>query len=1094
MALALGIGLYQGNLENPHPFSPTASAPMPDTDNNKVESRLWQDPFEPFESATNHPAFPEPAVAGKSASAKGHLTASPGDNFSFAGISSLQTTDGSSQVVILGVMLEGGSYAENKEVRLRTRYAVETALLTAEIGPDDRTHIHTNVVPLTCANNDGHPRASLYSYEWFQTRLARGKRHFCVVWLNEDDFSDNPALRLGSLLTQVPRLTNSDAHTTFYLIGPRSSDTLRALAQTQTDLVATNLAVLQIAARTGHFSILSPEATASVEETDCGDAQDLGVSHDLSQVFGTNIFHNWIATDQQIATLIARELTNRLEQVTPRSNNVVVLLSEQDTYYGRKLADEWIDALTNGVCTDEQHVWQYAYLRGLDGSKPHSLNPEHPAALAAAPETALETVLAQQQGGERADGDAQLDYVVRLARFLKQKDHELQAQSGGRIVAFGLTGSDAYDKLLLLKELRHLFPEAAFFTSDLDASLWTAEGIKYARNLLVGSAYPVDPAISPANTEPLADQFAPFRDVYQAAVFRACWRVIFLNSDPSITNLDAEKKDLLGGLYIIGRHGPVPLDADGSQPNPGRSGAADPRWPMVLMAAGVFIWLLAFFAGSNGGIRRTLKDHFPAGSDLIEEVESKERSRQVPCSLMIAAAATVLAAGALAFLLQYICGSIAGRPGEEPWTFDEGVSIWPTEYLRGLVLIGAGVFIVVASLRRQRHRQKLWEDFFCEPEVADEKWGDFYERCRQRWRQDLSPPQREAILKSDAHRLWEVSGRRAGTTDADLRRAADDWRRAETELDQERDATLYLGWTPPFIEVMQKDRPGVFVNAAALFKCYLRLGRRGNRVGRASLCAGVYTFLFVAMMFLSGGIPSFILVRGHFSHVLDRTMLALTIPAIMFVLFYVFDAAFLTKRILDYFSRLPTCWPEPALKKNAVKFGLCPHHLDGVLDVEFAAVQTGEIRPLMLGPIMLMLMLVVSRICYFDNWTWPPGLVAVFVANFLLAGFCWWMVRRAADNVRRAALERLAAIILSVKGAPDEQYEIPASAKLEAPSVFKVAKKLYLKNLDAARARIETEQRGAYAQWFQDPTYLAVFIPSSISGIISLVISYWINR
>jgi hypothetical protein len=1098
-ALALGYGLYQGNLENPRPFSLKTSSAMPDSDNNKVESRLWQDPFEPFESATNQAPYPDLAGVGKSAFTKRHMTALPGDNCSLAGISSLQTTDATCSIVILGVMLEGGSYAENKEVRLRTRYAVETALLTAEIGPDDRTHIHTNVVPLTSVDNDGHSRPSLYAYEWFRTKIYSDNRHVCVLWLNEDDFSDDPALRLGSLLKHIPSLTDPGAKTWFYLIGPRSSDTLKALAEMhdgQTPPTSTNLTALQVAAMTGHFSILSPEATASVDPSDTLDPQGQTVKDELSGLLRTNIFHNWIASDQLIATLISRELTNRIEKFMPYSNNVVVLLSEQDTYYGRKLADEWIAAMTNRVCTDEQHVWQYAYLRGLDGSKPQPQPQDRSPALATAPETALETVLAQQQGGERADGDAQLDYVVRLAGFLKQKDQDLQAQSGGRIVAFGLTGSDAYDKLLLLKELRHRFPEAAFFTSDLDASLWTAQGIKYARNLLVGSAYPVDPVISPANTEPLAGQFAPFRDVYQAAVFRACWSAISYNYhyDPGITNLDAAADDLRGGLYIIGRHGPVPLSTDASKPRLNGPGATGLGWPCGLMASGVFIWLLTFFGGSNGGIRRTVKVQSPAGSGLIGAAERKERSRQVSCHLLITAVVTVLAAGAFAFLFQYLACSIARQPGEEPWVFSEGVSIWPTEYLRGLVLIGAGVFVVVASHRRQRHRQKLWEDFFREDNAADQNWGDFYERCRQRWRKKWLPGQREAIIQADAHRLWEMSGRRAGKADADLRRANDDWLRAETELNQERDATLYLGWTPPLIEVTQKKVTEVCVNAAALFKCYLRLGRRRNRVGRASLGAGAYTFLFVVMMILSGGIPSFILIRGHLSHVFDQIMLALTIPAILFVLFYVFDAAFLTKRILDYFSRLPTCWPEPALKQNAIKSGLCPHHLDAVLDIEFAAVQTGEIGPLMLGPIMLMLILVLSRICYFDNWTWPPGLVAVFVANFLLAGFCWWMVRRAADNVRRAALERLEAIILLVKGSPDELYEIPSPVKQETPCVIKVAKKLYLENLGAARSKIEKEHRGAFAQWFQDPTYLAVFIPSSISGIISLIISYWINR
>lgn len=1075
LAAFLGFGFFHGSFQSPRTDSLPASFHISEG-KNRVESRLWQDPFEAFESATNQADSPDngsPVASGQT------------NNLSCQDLIRQEISERSSngQVVILGVLLQGGSYAEDKEIRLRTRYAVELALLTEELRPEDRTHIFTNMTSLDLGALN---IPSRYAYEWFKDLKSSSPHHVCVMWLDEDDFGNEPVLLLGSLFKNILP-ANDLSKVSFCLVGPRASDTLRALDKTDASASTNDFFNLTNLIGRGRFHILSPEATASIGSEDYGDYDDHDICRDLDKEFGTNVFYNWIAPDQQIANLISRELTNRLAGPLLESTNVVVLLSEQDTYYGSKLADEWIAALvTNGVCKDADYVWQYEYLAGLDGSKPQAQKQDESPTLPASPEAALQTAMQQQEEGLQADGDAQLDYIMRLGKFLKQKDQEMKARGEGRIIAFGLTGSDVVDKLYLLHELRHLFPEAVFFSTDLDASLWTTKDLKFTHNLLVGSAYPLNPSISEDNTQPFWDQFPPFRDVYQTAVFRASEAVIDAMDDTNLDELKANSTNLLGGLYVIGREGPVPLTIKNGnpvlpQPNPIRGGWL---WLLVLFVS-LSTLLAYFFVGLKGGIERHMqKVHSRPCSKAIVKAENMERERRISRSMLQITTGCAVAIGLVLLVFQYLVWSIASKADEEPWSFSEGASIWASEYIRLLVLFLGIFFFWIAGWRRRRHRKKLWKEYFCEDEAADEdfdkSWDHFYNECSKRWNPGLSPGEEHGLLESDAFQLWQKAGKPRGE-------AWDDWIQAETEMRREKCISLFFNWTPPFI-----DKSGeAFVNATALFRSYLNLGQVKKRVKRMLSWAAVYILLAISMFFYFHDFPTMLLIRGHDSHDFDFIMTVLAVGMTLLVLFYVVDATLLTKRILDYISSHPTCWPERRLRKNAADFGIRPEHLDGLLDVDFAAVQTAEIGPLMFGPIILQLLLLISRSPYFDDWTWPPCLVVIFAINFLTAAICWWAVRGATDNVRKDALNRMEEATRSVEN-------LDKNSLLEVPrnptETRKVSASDYLENLKKVRTKIENEHRGAFAKFFQDPTSMAVFIPSSLSGIGSVVFSYFISR
>jgi hypothetical protein len=1138
LTIVFAYGFIHGNLQSPRPYSQTASSHIPDTeDNHRVESRLWEDPFESFESPSN-----QTDVAGKSLSQalKDDLTNSTHQLL----WNDIAERASNAPIAILGVMMEGGSYPQNKEVRLRIRYATELALLTQDVGPEDSTHIYTNSVWLNRtdlyltnivldtnlvfhtnaffhaihANAVSYTnsvqivheiakdsRLSQYAYEWFRTENDSNNRQVCVLWLNEDDFGDDPASRLGSLMTNIPALTeptnNCNRGVSFYLIGPRSSDTLRALAYTDTnkllhDAPYTNLTTTAIL---HNFYILSPEATASVVDSNLIDPNGVALNNKLNTVFGTtNVFHNWITPDERLATIISEELSNRMPCPLPDTNNVVVLLSEQDTYYGRKLADALTyELVTNQVCADTNHVWQFSYLRGLDGSKPQAEAQDQSPVLADTPEAALQTAMEQQQGGERADGDSQMDYILRLGEFLKKRDKKMEQQGHGRIIAFGIVGSDTYDKLILLQALRHKFPEALFFTTDLDASLWTSKELSYTRGLIVGSAWPVNPVINEANPRPATQQFAPFRGDYQTAIFRVCTAVAEHEKGAPLAILDTTN-DLRGKLYIIGWHGPVMLKTDNNQSQ--EYDAINPRWGRLIIALMALVAMLVyFFAGSQGGILWGWKSSIqtnPSDSLELQKAKNDELNRQIDLQSLLDISLTVLFVMLTVGLFVYFMIKISYKPGEEPFNFNGGISIWVSETIRLAAFIMAILFCYFAVKRRKKNLRLLWENYFRECDTSS-NWGDFYTKIQKKSteRRTIEFPSRFieklrgfiAQLGNEPPRPREYSRPLVGKLQWLVRKLQ---RFRSKESGHEPVPALINARVPPFIE--RSHNPGTVktlsppcIDAAALFKEYIQAGHWISRSIRVCFCIVVYLLLFVSLGFflndMPSSMPTFLLIRGHLSRLFNNGMLYSVVLLNMCILFYVMDRTFLLKRLLNYISRHATCWPDRPLQECADKFGVKPEHLDGLLDVDFAAIQTAEIGPLMSAPIIIQLLLLISRDTWFDSWPWPTSLILIFAINFLMASVCLWTVRQVAGNVREDALERLEDAEFTVRNSTDDTYN-------------GVDKKIYLKNLKRIRKQIEDERRGAFAKWFQDPTYAGVFIPSGISGIISLLGSFLVNR
>jgi len=704
---------------------------------------------------------------------------------------------GGTNCYVMAVLVEGFPYPEDVERRLRFRYAVETAFFNQGFAPADISHIGMAQLQwpvaawMTPANlmtsnwyalADSNTNATLnIPFEW----MTRGPTNVLVLWLAEEQFADVPLHRCELLLRNLGLNTNGGE--AFKLIGPRSSDTLKAMLK---ELQAPNLGQCLPDVTNPNFEIYSPQATAPdvlIAATNIPPPPVNTTRAWAAGQFKDKLHHvaftNFIVTDDILAEKIADELRLRERDIS-ESGSYVALISESDTSYGRALpacmaaainlestwtnptAIPWtnseisaalaakIKAYADDPASFPGNVLRYSYLRGLDGvgaadpqkspvdadeppgrDKKGDSDPSAPASRS-------------EQDRERSQGQSQLDYLRRLADQLQENDDELAAE-GRHIRAIGVLGSDAYDKLLLLKALRHHFKEQIFFATDLDARYQDPQERENCRNLIVASAE----GLQPRGTNGTKDYRMPtFREVYQTTVYNACTAALGGRADPA-TNAHIYEIGLnrtielgvpqtshwlkllrlhwcgipLGVVGIIGLftmfRGVTRAAADipiyywkrinRRPPAPSAGPHGYSASPGVRRHR--FYKLIAVDPRMIPIFRKLRNRHFlnrPDG-ERAKELEAVANREDLLVFLTLLVGLTLIGVITGCFWVD------SQEAGGEPFYWTEGLSIWPTEVVR----LAADLFGILCLIHAwhlyKRQRLLLWHHFFGPREIRD---------------------------------------------------------------------------------------------------------------------------------------------------------------------------------------------------------------------------------------------------------------------------------------------------------------------------------------------------------------------------------------
>ncbi len=420
---------------------------------------------------------------------------------------------------------------------------------------------------------------------------------------------------------------------------------------------ASTMATRYINAVKNRFSFTSPGS----------DVQSLKVYSAFATV-ADPLFERTNLADEDLAKGLASELDRRHLD----DEDAVLLVGEWDTRYGRALLQTFASALAATIPKLDVH--EVRYLRGLDGAVPaaeasldrgSSAKDEHDKSftqnvrelvdemkrLAPSASSSLNPLdrLTQQTDELRAVGTQRFDYMSRLAAELGDK----------RIRAVGVLGSDPYDKQIAIQTLQPRFPDAIFFTTDLDARLYEKGAVQWTRNLVVASGRGLQPIDQDSESNDRLD--LSFRDSYQTDAYQAVSQAL---GSRFVRLVDA-------CLFEITRDGVVPLNAPAQCPRPE---SASNAFYVSVVLAGIGMLLLIYF------LIPAVHDWVSppgASSEAAERIRKKER----------AATGYLVLVAVVGFAIFAIL--IVQNMTPEPFAWASGASAWPTEILRWVAIVVA---------------------------------------------------------------------------------------------------------------------------------------------------------------------------------------------------------------------------------------------------------------------------------------------------------------------------------------------------------------------------------------------------------------------
>jgi hypothetical protein len=759
-----------------------------------------------------------------------------------------------------------------------------------------------------------------------------------------------------------------------------------------------------------------------------------------------------INTDDEVARSIIDELARR--RVDLRKNLTVDLkknwralkhiavISELDTVYGRSLpltlqaeierghpkpAIGSMKAKSGDSGSDERSEWfhVFTYLRGIDGRLPADGGTEK-GKKPSEKEAAMPP--------EATEGEDQSDYLRRLATQLAAEHHELKRRGGEGFKAVGILGSDVYDKLMILRALRDELPGVIFFTNNVDARLGLKDEWPAAHNLIVVSPFGLSLGSK------YQRKIAPFRDSYQTSVFASTLMITKVLDRPTREQMQPLR------IFEIARNGPWDLSEKTRSFDPprldtntwfGNWGRRISAFIAAVAFAAVLVWILL----TAGWIE------LPADMKVGWRVSSVigRLFAITPVALVVALLVSVIVIWPLYYLQ---------RHSGEPFALLQGISVWPTEMVRAVIAILCAHFFWKSHVALCENDAQIKRDH-CLPGIASPG------RCLEAAPQTTAPSSdRNLVGRIIALGRWKIAEARQRVQ----RRIG--W---QTESRETR-----LSTSPSNIqETTPKEQEGI--SAEKLWQEYLERGYWWRRLLRFGPMVVLYLVGGVAVFFALGfpAIPT----RGTWSLVVDIILLILCIISTTILLFYIVDAIRLNRDLIALFNQGITFWPESAQRLSARHRLLNEEELAEYLDIRLIAARTEVVCPLINYPFVMLVLMIVARNSYFDNWDWPWSLITILALNLGWAIYCSVRLYRAARKARRTAIDRLS---------DHRLHALQHTNDVESPD-DRARAQTRVKMIEETINEIGALSRGAFAPLSNQPFFRAILFTSGSIGIGSLL-------
>lgn len=1071
--------LSRRELESPRPSPPAAIEPVI-LEEDKVGATLWEDPFQ---AALDHER--EFHCSAKETGRSRVVRCSSGHGLGLvAGPIEDAGGNGSEKLAlqILLVMVSSRPAFEEQENRLRSRYAVLTALRASGMVPEDSSHLQYFKWP-----QGGKP--AILPFECFRPREfdrpdandPPRPRRILVIWLPDEAFEDRPLERIATLLQDIgwERGRHRELCEKLWqrkaicadLIGPTSSTILaemlgeikspadgRPIFERPDGVTGTRwLRVFSPWSTVSPVLLLEdwklrpPQATVVSQPSDpdggspkpgrrnqaaqeaSGESKPFNsVSYsaycpyrimcDVFQAASID-FIRTVGTDDLLAEAIIGELQRRGVEVTrgkEPGRDEIVLLVECDQHYGRAFP-RTLGMVMKGADDDNDEKLP-GNLHVYSYTK--GIDGKLPKAREQTPQSPAEPRQADSQWMSQANleapvGCGQLDYVRRLMQKLQEERHRA-GRPGPK--AIGVVGTDVYDKLILLHALREQFGNGILlFTTDLDARLLHHEQLRWTRNLIVVSHFGLE----------LDSNYA---DGLYSTTNRS--------EDPSA--FPPFRETYQAALFLACRD---------ALEQPGRDAKAKPlhaREPHEL--ADVLGQPRIFEIGRHGPVDLSISKN---GSDVRlhpprEQYYHTKPSREEIGRLLLAVASVVLLIAVCAPVWAVGESALRGRKTpEQAVTF----KVWRLVYVGAFAPLAVGALLTFAGF--------VLYDHYLNPagEPFSLSAGTSIWPGLGLWL--------VAILVGAYSVLRTFEILQANNLYLQDQFGLPDPRRSSGGGSQGDPESVWRCFLAPFPKLWGESAGTEPIAVEGLWRWYTQAGRTIWRLCRSGVAALTLGTVIAVMMVLLG--RPFTPFRGTVSAAFHAGLgLALGILLLM-VLFLVIDATILGLGFVTLFLRRGTRWPDSAAKHwNGGQKILPMEDLSDWLEIEFIGGLSEATGKLLYLPAVVLLLAVAGRFPYFDNWGFPWHVMLVYVFCALLIVLCaigMWLV---AVLTRRTAQRNLDRKLRAAKFGADEKKEFAAQ----------IAR--MIKEIRATR-------RGAFQSFAESPVVHFLLIPSGGVSLLALL-------
>lgn len=423
-------------------------------------------------------------------------------------------------------------------------------------------------------------------------------------------------------------------------------------------------------------------------------------------------------------------------------------------------------------------------------------------------------------------------------------------------------------------------------------------------------------------------------------------------------------------------------------------------------------WNRAFNAFLLGPVVFTSSKESPGGEATSDKHLGATRAllrcaAREDASMTIAVVALVLSAIGVA--LVYRWSNVGG--GGEPLALFEGISIWPTQFIRLAAVFLTILFAIRGHsvLRRNAIRISMENGFAVRrrPSLPSD-WREWLEPNRR--------PQRHGRYRLTSN--WRVVRWVAAVHAAGMR-----WvrflRTRTVSAWSSHDAKFVTRCGPEHDRVPRTDVAGLWAE-------YMWLGHGPARLLRVSVLTAFCLLLGYGLVMLFGwpARP----YRGAASDMTDAVLMTLSSAAMVGMTFYVVDAVRLCEAFCRQLTGCKAQWTSDASQRFAGERGLSIDDVDDLLDIRLIAARTEGIGSLVFYPFVLLLLMFLARSRVFDRWEWPLPLVLIYA---VVLGYAIWSVaalQRSAMKARRNAVERLQRRMVCAKS------DAGADATLSPPS------------------------------------------------------------